>query len=215
MTIIPKGRFIMGVPRGEEERHKVEPANLYRSEPMTEITFSESFAIGKFHVTRREYRAFVDATGWGFPDNKGCWDAFGKPLAQVDDPRRSIGRNNVHADFSWLNPGFTQDESHPVVCVAWVDIRAYLVWLSMKAGHPYRLPTESEWEYVARSGTMTARPWGDDANSACKYANVADLARANIYALDPSPQYISNVKTAFLIPHPLVVFHLISSAFMI
>jgi len=64
----------------------------------------------------------------------------------------------------------------PVINISWDDAQAYAAWLSEKTGKNYRLPTEAEWEYAARTGTQTVRYWGDDpANRlACAYANVYD-----------------------------------------
>lgn len=57
-------------------------------------------------------------------------------------------------------------KDYPVVNVSWQDAKAYTDWLSVKTNRIYRLPSESEWEYIARAGTATAYPFGDSINNA-------------------------------------------------
>ena len=62
----------------------------------------------------------------------------------------------------------------PVINVSWNDAKAYVRWLSGRTEEAYRLLNESEWEYVARAGTETARYWGESERGQCRYANGAD-----------------------------------------
>lgn len=53
----------------------------------------------------------------------------------------------------------------PVINISWDDAVAYADWLSAQTGFNYRLPTEAEWEYAARAGTVTHFWWGNQANA--------------------------------------------------
>ena len=67
------------------------------------------------------------------------------------------------------NPSQFQGPQNPVEKVGWAEAVEFCGKLSAMpaektAGHVYRLPTESEWEYACRSGTTTAYSFGDDAS---------------------------------------------------
>jgi formylglycine-generating enzyme required for sulfatase activity len=132
MKAIPAGHFMMGSPESEPGRQAAEG-------PRHRVSIAHAFAIGTYDVTVAEYGRFVAATGYE-PANPRCdWrnpTARGTPIKQTAEDR--------------------------VVCVSWTDAVAYTRWHSEMSGHPYRLPTEAEWEYAARAGTTSARPWGPD-----------------------------------------------------
>lgn len=159
MVSIPLGSFVMGVPAGEVERERVDVQERDEESPQRAVTISNRFSMGRYEVTRGQYAAFVAATGRANASCKGF---------------DSAGKLTDRANLSWLNPGFPQTDSDPVVCVSWEDATAYAEWLSRTTGKTYRLPSEAEWEYAARAGTGTARYWGDGRNDACRFGNVAD-----------------------------------------
>ena len=119
----------------------VVPAGSYRmgsedgasdERPVHEVTIGAPFAVGRYEVTFAEW----DACGRGCPRGRDI-----RPLA--DDEGWGRGRR-------------------PVINVSWDDAKRYVQWLSRKTKKPYRLLSESEWEYAARAGTQTAYSWGDE-----------------------------------------------------
>lgn len=160
MVSIPVGSFLMGASPAEEEREKVPERFRNVAAPLRSVRVSRPFSLGRYEVTRAQYAAFAAATG--HPAGTGC-EAFGED-----------GKWGVRQGLTWRNPGFEQTDSDPVVCVSWIDAKAYAAWLSKQAGKPYRLPSEAEWEYAARAFTTTSRYWGNDRTPTCYFANVAD-----------------------------------------
>ena len=65
--------------------------------------------------------------------------------------------------------------TRPAIHVSWEDItNDYLPWLSKKAGHVYRLPSEAEWEYAARAQGPTSFSFGNNGDEICAFGNGAD-----------------------------------------
>ncbi len=150
LVVIPAGKFVMGSPEDEQQRSDNEGAQH-------EVLIPKPLAVGRCAVTRGEFAAFVNATGYEVEG--GAWVLTGNGW-KLDQSR------------SWRDPGFEQDDSHPAVCVNWEDAQAYIDWLAKISGLPYRLPSEAEWEYACRAGTSTPFWWGlaispDQANYDC------------------------------------------------
>lgn len=73
--------------------------------------------------------------------------------------------------------------------VNWSDAAEYVDWISKKTGKAYRLLTEAEWEYMARAGTTTSYPWGDDfgsGNAVCLSCNVGSVMTIEVGQLAPN-----------------------------
>ena len=154
---IPAGKFQMGSPP-DEKQPEVEQRSV-------EIT--RDFYLGKYEVTRGQFRAFVKNTGYLTEperDGQGGW-GYDVNTGKIE------GRS---PKYSWKFTGFPQTDEHPVMNVTWNDAKAFCHWLGERTKKAARLPTEAEWEYACRAGSMTRFYSGNDPETLVKVGNVAD-----------------------------------------
>ncbi len=163
MVVVPAGAFVMGTPGAAAARGAADA-----EAGATVVTIAQQFALGRREVTRGEYARFIADSG--HEPQAGCrvWDA---ELARFSDDNRRGWQDIAPAD------------DFPATCVSFADAVAYAQWLAAKTGEHYRLPSEAEWEFAARAGSRSLRPWGDDAADGCDAANTYDLVAAARFRL--------------------------------
>ena len=154
MVVIPAGNFLMGCLSNDDDCYDF-------GIPVHYVRIPQYFALSMQETTRGEFSRFVEATGYS--TGNSCYI---QESVQLEDRSGS----------GWHNPGFRQTERDPVVCVNWQDARAYVAWLSQETGKTYRLPSESEWEFSARAGSVTKYTFGNDKSRLCRYGNGADAS---------------------------------------
>jgi formylglycine-generating enzyme required for sulfatase activity len=153
MVTIKGGEFTMG--SAANPRHD----NFPVSEPVHTVRI-KPFRLSRYETTVRQFRQFVDATG--YQASGDCWKLAANEWGM------EVGKDN------WNSPANAPGDYHPVMCVSWDDAHAYLQWLSRETGRHYRLPSEAEWEYAARAGSNARYPFGDEPSALCRHANIFD-----------------------------------------
>jgi formylglycine-generating enzyme required for sulfatase activity len=167
LKLMPVGSFTMGSPRREPGRRA--------NEAQRNVQFKRPFYMGLSEVTNGQFRKFKSEHRSGI-----------------------VGQHTLDLD------------NQPVVNVTWNDATLFCNWLSQQDGLPpayenkngrmvavqplttgYRLPTDAEWEWVARfegGGKFRRYPWGEVLPVAPRSGNYADVT-ARLLVQDVIPDY--------------------------
>jgi len=127
---IPPGEFMMGSSisaRKIASKLGLEEKHFTDEHPHHQVKISRGFWMGQTEVTRGQFAAFALESGYKTDAEEEGW-AYGTTLVEEGD---SISWNKVEG-ASWREPGFTQGDTHPVVCVSWNEAKAFCDWLSRK-----------------------------------------------------------------------------------
>lgn len=159
MRVLPKGSVRIGSPNSDDARYPDEG-------PMKNVKIDYMFSVGKFPITVKEFRAFIEETAYDAGEK--CY-IFTRPNYTF----------NYTENYHWDRPGFKQSDDHPVTCINWYDAKAYAAWLTRKTGHEYRLLSEGEWEYAARGTEYPSQiyekySFGSDRSKICQHVNGID-----------------------------------------
>jgi formylglycine-generating enzyme required for sulfatase activity len=142
MVSITGGTFIMGSKKGNY--------NFNRDEH--EVTVSD-FKMSKYEITVSQYQMFINATG--YKDTTTVYKDFVKgKLQTVRNSKNPIWKYDTHDNLISL-----ESYNNPVINVSWNDAMAFCKWLTGLTGIYYRLPTEAEWEYVAKDDKNATEWW--------------------------------------------------------
>ncbi|HEY5864433.1 MAG TPA: formylglycine-generating enzyme family protein, partial [Candidatus Tectomicrobia bacterium] len=159
---IPAGPFLMGSDPGRD-------ADAYdREQPQHTVDLPYEYYMARYPVTVAQFETFVQASGYK-PENEDC--LRGLP-------------------------------NHPVVWVNWHDALAYCEWLTAQlwewsetpeplahglrtAGWCVTLPSEAEWEKVARGVDGRLYPWGDDPNQNCANYTATGIGKTSAVGCFP------------------------------
>ena len=156
LVLIPPGEFDMGSTQEEVERllneaaeQSLHPGYVGRiptEAPKHHVAISKPFYLGVYQATQAEYQAVMG-------DNTSAFSSTGKFKDRV------TGQNTDH---------------FPAEFFAWPDAKRFCDTLSSRpqekdANRVYRLPTEAQWEYACRAGTVTRFYFGNDETSLNEY----------------------------------------------
>jgi len=180
LALIREGTFQMGSKDGDSDEQPVHPVAV------------SSFYLSKYEVTLADFKTFVEAARYQT-------DAEKIGSSDVWNGESWDSKNGVNWRHDALgNTRLASESDHPVIHVSWNDATEYCNWLARKTNRPYRLPTESEWEYAGGGGDLpgaTRTMWAGGASTEAalrQYANFMGTSDPDIYPYTAPVGYLQS-----------------------
>ena len=157
--------FTMGSPTNELGR--------YDDETQHQVTLTQSFYIGVFEVTQKQWERVM-----------GTWPSwFNNANYRDSRPVEQVRYNDIRgASAGTVWPANSN-----------VDADSFMGRLRARTGKAFDLPTESQWEYAGRAGTTNALNSGKNLTSTGSDPNMSEVGR---YCYNGGSEYTQNGDTS-------------------
>jgi serine/threonine-protein kinase len=170
LVLVPAGEFMMGGNDGG------------RSEkPVHKVRIGQPFYLGKYEVTVAQFRTFAAAAPYRTEAER-----VGAASTWLD--RKSDVATKMDG-ANWKTPGFPQEDNHPACAITWDDAQAFCTWAATLTRRTARLPSEAQWEYACRAGTVSSYNTGyqhSDLNTSGWWNGNSDMHTAAVGRKKPN-----------------------------
>jgi len=140
---------------------RVIPPGRFPMRPDRRVTISKPFLIAAHETTIAQFQKFVDETKYRTSAEKAARGT----VVRMEGAAAEVG-----PEFTWQHKDVAGGDDYPVGQLSWDDAVEFCQWLSRKEGKPYRLPTDAEWEWACRAGSVTEYHFDHDKESLDEYA---------------------------------------------
>jgi formylglycine-generating enzyme required for sulfatase activity len=162
---IPAGTFTMGSPVGELGRQ--------RDETQHQVTLTQSFYIGVFEVTQKQWELVM-----------GTWPSYFINAAYRDArPVEQVSYDMIRGSSAGM--GWPTNNN--------VDADSFMGRLRARTGKAFDIPTEAQWEFAGRGGITTALNTGKNLSDEHQCPNMSEAGR---YFLNGAPGATRNGDTS-------------------
>jgi len=182
---IPEGNFKMGLLKKEVKNSWDEFAT-----PRHKVSV-KFFEVSRYPVTNAQYECFIKAGGY---ENDEYWRDTKESLGWLKNKEADLSLFDDNPDLKKQYKEFLDNDTdrtqpylweekkwnnpnHPVVGICWYEALAFCRWLETTEvcnGSKIRLPTEVEWEYMARGSDNYDYSWGGGSSSDQPLGNYSD-----------------------------------------